>query len=206
MDFLWNFSGVKTGRRNENQDQLAAGKKAGIMPPLRSNVSRITGLRDGRRENMRHIRRYGRMVSSGDYLVPVFIRTATLRPGGPMKDSTISAALCRPFCLQLADPGFHSDGRFSRWKFLVKNPFGNLRCFEENRMATGGRYHEVRITGWSKNRRHHAAEQVIGPPGLRGLGHPAGRKMAASMPPQSSSGIRLDCGATRAVSSAATYP
>jgi hypothetical protein len=34
MDFLWNFSGVKTGRPNENLDQLAAGKTSGIMPPL----------------------------------------------------------------------------------------------------------------------------------------------------------------------------
>jgi hypothetical protein len=34
MDFLREISGVKTGRRNENQDQITGIKTSGIMPPL----------------------------------------------------------------------------------------------------------------------------------------------------------------------------
>jgi hypothetical protein len=34
MDFLREISGVKTGRRNENRDQIAGSKIGGIMPPL----------------------------------------------------------------------------------------------------------------------------------------------------------------------------
>jgi hypothetical protein len=34
MDFLWNFSRAKTGRPNENRDQIAGSKTSGTMPPL----------------------------------------------------------------------------------------------------------------------------------------------------------------------------
>jgi hypothetical protein len=49
-------------------------------------------------------------------------------------------------------------------------------------MATIGRYDEVRITSWSENRRHDAADQVIGSPDLKS-GDQAEVKKDGIMPP-----------------------
>jgi hypothetical protein len=43
MDFLWNFSGVKTGRRDENRDQMAGSKTSGMMPPIVYPATRPEG-------------------------------------------------------------------------------------------------------------------------------------------------------------------
>jgi hypothetical protein len=48
MDFLWNFSGVKTGRPNENRDLIAGSKTGGMMPPVMWNISIRTTRPEGK--------------------------------------------------------------------------------------------------------------------------------------------------------------